>query len=175
MRIQIRSVNKATEMKIGDNGNGHTAHALNIDYLAEFYSRLSQKTVHTEVSLPENSKISDSSKAVFVESPWITSGVFKVNMPGKRPAVALRVFVSSPWIKTGVLKVNTPGNSPGLSVHNGGFKGSNAVFLRSPWITSFGIFPVEKMDHSIENSLRLVAVLVSMNQGRTPLAHLKAA
>ncbi|MCX5813310.1 MAG: hypothetical protein NT178_12315 [Proteobacteria bacterium] len=152
MRTQIRALNKVTEMKIGDNGNGHITHIQNIDYLADFYSRLGQKTVHVEVTFPENAKRPASAPTVFVKSPWITTGVLKVNMPGNRPAFASNLFA-----------------------RRGGFDGSNAVFLRSPWITSYGVFPVEKMNHSIENSLRLVAVLVSVNQDRTSLAHLRAA
>lgn len=140
---------------------------------------MGQKMEHAQVTLPKNAKRSDSKKAVFVGSQWITSGVLRVNTPEYRPAVAPGFFVKSPWIKTGILKVNMPGYRPAaisrVSVCKGSFKGSNAVFVRSPWITSFGIFPVEKMNHSIECSLRLVAVLVSVNQDRIPLAHLKAA
>ncbi|MCX5804969.1 MAG: hypothetical protein NT010_02705 [Proteobacteria bacterium] len=206
MRTQIRALNETTEIKIGGNGNGHMAHIQNIDYLADFYSRLGQKAIHTEVALPEKTKRSDGSNEVFVRSPWITSGVLTVNMLGYRQVAAPKVFVRSPWIKTGALKVNMPlyktakaprifvksswitsgaltvniplyktVAAPNSRARKGGFNRSNAVFVRSPWIISFGIFPAARMDHSIENCLRLVAVLTSVNQDRTPLAYLKAA
>jgi hypothetical protein len=228
MRTQIRALNEATEMKIGGNGNGHMAHIQNIDYLADFYSRLGQKAVHEEVTLPEKTKRSDGSNEVFVRSPWITTGALTVNMPVNGPAFvrspwiksgiltvnmlgyrqaaepkvfvkstwitsgaltvniplyktipSTKVFVRSPWITTGALTVNIPlyktVTAPNSPVCKGGFNASNAVFVRSPWIISFGIFPAAKMNHSIENCLRLVAVLTSVNQNRIPLAYLKAA
>jgi hypothetical protein len=147
MGKQIRLLKEATEVKIGDNGNGHAVHIQSVKYLAEFLGRMGKNKVHTEVALPENTKISDDA-VFFLRSPWITTGVLNISMPGSRPAMAPTFFVRSSWIRTGVVKTNIPGNKPaafpGFLAHKRGFYSGNAVFLRSPWISSYGVFPIGK-------------------------------
>jgi hypothetical protein len=125
-----------------------------------------------------NNKPATASRA-FVISPWITTGVLRVTIAKNKPAAFSKFFLTSKWITSGIFKLTTPANKPaavpGSPVRKTGSDGSNTAFLRSPWIISYGIFPAEKMRHSIENSLRLVAALVSVKQDRTLPAYSKAA
>jgi hypothetical protein len=147
MGKQTGLLKKAARAKIGDNGNGYAVNMQSVKYLADFLGRFGKNTVNTEVLLPENTKISDDA-GFFIRSPWITTGILNVNMPGSRPAMAPTFFVRSPWIRAGVVKTNTPGKKPAVLpaflVHKRGFYSGNAVFIRSPWVSSYGVFPIGK-------------------------------
>jgi hypothetical protein len=187
MRTQIRSLNGATEMKIGDNENSRTARISSIDCLTDYVSRLGHKMAHTDDILPNNATRSGSNTSVFLKSPWVIS--FPVRKGSLNGYTAF--FLKSPWITSGACKLTTKGYGPATAskspwvisfpVRKGSLNGYTSVFLKSPWITSLpackdlGVYLDEKTDHSIDDFLQFAAARLSVNHDRISPALLRAA
>jgi hypothetical protein len=85
MRTQF---NRAGEMKIGDKGNGHRTKIHSVHDLADYISGLVQEMAHMADTLPGIAQKSDDGVAVFLRSPWITTGAFALATSAGRPAAA---------------------------------------------------------------------------------------